>query len=167
MGNRQQTRKLARARTREVQLKINAAREAIGEGDMVAAERECQSAIVIDPLAASPYHLLAHIAYSQGRLQNAGDNILEAATRDDKDLEIHSDCGAIMNTLGRGAEAEAACRYVLECNPEHIQARNNLSVALDLQGRWIEALAECDDVLLKQPTYVLSLIHISEPTRPY
>lgn len=172
MGNRQQTRKLARARTREVQLKINAAREAIGEGDMVAAERECQSAIVIDPLAASPYHLLAHIAYSQGRLQNAGDNILEAATRDDKDLEIHSDCGAIMNTLGRGAEAEAACRYVLECNPEHIQARNNLSVALDLQGRWIEALAECDDVLLKQPTYVDALINkgsvlvkLGEPVR--
>ena len=63
MGNRQQTRKLARARTREVQLKINAAREAIGEGDMVAAERECHSAIVIDHLADSPNPLLAHIAY--------------------------------------------------------------------------------------------------------
>ena len=172
MENRQQRRQLAKARAREVQLHIDAARKAISEGDMVAAERECQSAIGIDPLAASPYHLLAHIAYTQGRLQNAGDNILEAATRDDTNLDIHSDCGAIMNTLGRGAEAEAACRYVLEYNPEHIQARNNLSVALDLQGRWVEAVVECDVALSKQPTYVDALINkgsvlvkLGEPVR--
>ena len=45
-------------------------------------------------------------------------------------------------------------------------------VILGVQGRWIEALAECDDVLLKQPTYVDALINkgsvlvkLGEPVR--
>ena len=159
MDNRQQRRLAAKARAQEFQSHMNAASNAMRDGDVVAAEREYQAALVVDPLAAEPHHLLAHIAYGQGRLQNAGDHILEAATRDDGNLEIHADCGAIMNMLGRGAEAEAACRHVLQHKPSHAEACNNLSVAIDIQGRWAEALVVCEEALSLRPDYADALIN--------
>lgn len=135
------------------------ARKAMQDGDATAAERHCRSALDVDSLAAEPYHLMAHIAYGQGRLQNAGDHILEAATRDDANLDIHADCGAIMNMLGRAPEAEAACRHVIASRPGHAEAWNNLAVALDLQGRWDEAIEACDAALARRAGYVDALIN--------
>lgn len=159
MDNRQNRRQQAKARARHVADHMRAARKSMGEGDTVAAERSCLTALDVDPLAADPHHLLAHIAYSQGRLQNAADHILEAATRDDSNLDIHADCGAIMNMLGRAAEAEAACRHVVEHRPDHVGAWNNLAVALDIQGRWDEAQKACDEALQRRPDYADALIN--------
>ncbi len=159
MKNQKKRRQAVKSRMRKVDSFVNAARKAIDRGDLNTADRASRSAIKLDPLVAEPYHILAHIAYTQGRLQSAGDHILEAATRDDENLDIHADCGAIMNTLGRGTEAEAACRHVIELDPRHLQARNNLSVALDLQGRFKEALEEVNEVISELPTYVDAIIN--------
>ncbi len=138
---------------------MRVARKAMEEGDATLAERQCREALGVDPLAADPHHLLAHIAYGQGRLQSAGEHILEAATRDDDNVDIHADCGAIMNMLGRAAEAEAACRHVIASRPRHAEAWNNLSVALDLQGRRDEALEACDQALALRGDYVDALVN--------
>ena len=78
MKNRKKRRQTSKIKTREVNSYISAAHKALDEGDIKNAEKACQSAIRIDPLVADPHHLLAHIAYNQGRLQNAGQHILEA-----------------------------------------------------------------------------------------
>ena len=119
MDNRQQRRLAAKARAQEIQSHMNAARNAMRSGDAVAAERECQAALGVDPLAAEPHHLLAHIAYGQGRLQNAGDHILEAATRDDGNLDIHSDDSCHMHlfaglTLDLYADFDADLTQVMD-----------------------------------------------------
>jgi len=159
MDNRHQRRQNTKARAREVETHMRAARKALQEGDAKAGELACRAALEVDPLVAEPYHLLAHIAYGQGRLGEAGDFILEAVTRDDGNLDIHADCGAIMNMLGRAAEAEAACRHVVSERPEHAEAWNNLGVALDQQGRWDEALAACDAALALRPDYADALVN--------
>jgi tetratricopeptide (TPR) repeat protein len=159
MDNRRDRRHLAKTRAREVEKFMRVARKAMEEGDAILAERQCREALGVDPLAADPHHLLAHIAYGQGRLQSAGEHILEAATRDDDNVDIHADCGAIMNMLGRAAEAEAACRHVIANRPRHAEAWNNLSVALDLQGRRGEALEACDEALALRGDYVDALVN--------
>jgi len=159
MENRQSRRQAAKARNREVQAHLTEARKALADGDARAAELACHTAITADALASAPYHLLAQIAYMDGRMAEAGDFILEAATRDDDDIDIHADCGAIMNMLGRPAEAEAACRHVLEIDQGHVGAWNNLSVALDIQGRFAEALVAVDEALTRKPGFTDALVN--------
>jgi tetratricopeptide (TPR) repeat protein len=159
MANRKQRRQTAKARARDIEIHLNAARACLETGDLVSAVRSCQGALTVDPRAAGPHHLLAHVAYAQGRLMDAGKHIVEAAKRDEENVDIHADCGAIMNMLGRPAEAEAACRHVLDLHGNHIGAWNNLAVALDVQGRLREALAACDEVLARDRDFVDALIN--------
>jgi tetratricopeptide (TPR) repeat protein len=159
MENRQFRRHAAKTRARVVQGHLSDARKALADGDAREAELACRAAVDADPLAAAPYHLQAQIAYMGGRLAEAGELILEAATRDDDDIDIHADCGAIMNMLGRPAEAEAACRQVLEKDQRHVGAWNNLSVALDIQGRYDEALQAADEALARNPGFTDALVN--------
>mgnify|MGYP001208584499 CR=1 FL=1 len=138
---------------------MDMAKTSMDDGDNKTAEVILLEAAAIDNTKAGPYHLMALIAYQNGRLEESGNKILEAITRDDHDPVIHSDCGAIMNTLGRPAEAEAACRHVIDLDPDYIEAYNNLSVALSLQNRLEEALEICDSVLNTHPDYIDALIN--------
>jgi len=45
----------------------------------------------------------------------------------------------VLNLCGRGAEAEAASRHLVDLMPDSAEAHNNLAVALELQGRIAEA----------------------------
>ncbi len=90
----------------------------------------------------------------------ARDMILEAITRIDNDPEIHSNCGAIMNMLGRHMEAEPSCRYVIEMTPCCAEAYSNLGVALEMQGRFDEASVACEQALKIQPNYPEAQINL-------
>ena len=90
----------------------------------------------------------------------AGNMILEAITRNDNDTEIHSNCGAIMNMLGRYMRAEAACRHVIEISPRRAEAYNNFGVALEMQGRFDEEIVACEQALKIQPNYPEALINL-------
>lgn len=105
------------------------------------------------PTDAEAFHMLALIAYQEGRLPEAGDFILEAITRDEHTVALHANCGAIMNMLGRPQEAEAASRHVINLDASHAEAYNNLSVALEVQGRVDEALEACTEALKLRPDY--------------
>ena len=119
---------------------LQKARASLEGGDLANAEIEFRAVTERDNLNAEAFHMLALIAYQQGRIEDAGEMILEAITRNDDDPALHANCGAIMNLLGRPMEAEAASRHALEMKPDYAEAYNNLTVALEVQGRLDEAL---------------------------
>lgn len=118
---------------------LQKARTSLNEGNLGQAEKEFRAVTELDSKNAEAFHMLALIAYRNGRLEEAGEMILEAITRNDDDPEIHANCGAIMNLLGRSWEAEAASRHAIKLRPGYAEAHNNLAVALEVQGRLKEA----------------------------
>jgi hypothetical protein len=70
---------------------------------------------------------------------------------DPAEADIHVGHGNALMLEGRAAEAEAAYRAALACNPDHVPARNNLGNALRALGRHAEALAEYRRVLALRP----------------
>lgn len=119
-----------------------------------------RQAIVADPFFAEALHLLGMLEYQAGRLEDASDLILRAADLDETNPVYHANCGAVLNLLGRAAEAEAASRHVIDLVPDHAEAHNNLSVALDLQGRTDEALAACRRAIELKPDYAEAHINL-------
>ncbi len=132
---------------------MRAAHEELAAERLREAELGFKKAAEIAPLEAEPQHMLALIAYRQGRIVEAGVHILEATTRDDEDIDIHANCGAIMNMLGRPQEAEAASRHVIERDPNRADAYSNLAVSLEVQGRLDEAEEACLEALKRRPNY--------------
>ncbi|NQU62007.1 MAG: tetratricopeptide repeat protein [Rhodospirillales bacterium] len=119
---------------------LQKAKANLDAGNLAVAEQGFLAVTKADPLDAEAFHMLALIAYQDGRLEQAGEMILEATTRNDDDASLHANCGAIMNLLGRPLEAEAASRHSIDLNSEQAEAHNNLAVALEVQGRLDEAL---------------------------
>ena len=159
MDNRQDRRRRKKNREAEYGQIMQQAQKCLKDGATRDAEMGFRNAAQADNAAAEPHHMLAIMAYQSGRLEEAGNHIIEATMRADNDPAIHADCGAIMNMLGRPQESEAACRHVIDLNPNHIEAYNNLSIALSLQGRCLEALEVCDTALDHRPDYVDALVN--------
>ena len=133
---------------------IQKAQTHLDDGEADTAKSLLLEAKQLDPLNAEPFHMLALIAYSEGRIDDAGELILDAITRDDTDPVLHGNCGAIMNLLGRPWEAEAACRHVIELDPKNAEAHNNLAVSLEVQGRLDEAQDSAVRAIELNPGYV-------------
>ena len=159
MDNRQSRRRQKKNRDSRYAHVMQQAQKCLKDGAMRDAEIRFRNAIKADITAAEPHHMLAIMAYQAGRLEEAGNHIIEATMRADDDPAIHADCGAIMNMLGRPQESEAACRHVIDMDPDHIEAYNNLSVSLSLQDRYDEALEVCDAALDRRPEYVDTLVN--------
>lgn len=143
---------------RAASLTVEASRK-LDAGDSAAAERSLRQAIAADPTSAVAHHMLGLICYRTGRVEEAGQHVLEAALRDDRQFAYHANCAAIMNLLGRAPEAEAAARHAIELEPGRAEAHNALAVALDVQGRRDEAIAACDRAIEIAPTYVEAQIN--------
>ena len=137
-----------------IQKLIQDAQSCLENGEADGAKALLREAAQLDPLNAEPYHMQALIAYSEGRLEDAGEMILEAITRNDTDPAMHANCGAIMNLLARPQEAEAACRHAIDLNPSNAEAHNNLAVSLEVQGRLIEAQDAAVRAIELNPQYV-------------
>ncbi len=168
--NRKERRALRRGKNRanktdpSVAADLKNAEALMDSGDMVAAERAFQEVTCKDPLNAEAYHMLALIAYAGGHMVEAGERILEATTRNDDDPAIHANCGAIMNLLGRPQEAEAACRHVIDLDPDHAEAHNNLAVSLEVQGRLDEARDAATRAIELDADYVEAHINLGNIT---
>jgi len=121
------------------------------KGELKDASELCQEASALSPLDAKPFHLLALIYLQQGDFTKSGKNILEAITRNDTDTNIHSDCSAIMNILGRFQEAEAASRHAIDLKSKNCDAYCNLAVSLQMQKRTQEAKDVFVNTLKKHP----------------
>lgn len=139
---------------------LQKARASLEAGDLANAEIEFRAVTERDNLNAESFHMLALIAYQQGRIEDAGEMILEATTRNDDDPALHANCGAIMNLLGRPIEAEAASRHVIELKPDYAEAHNNLAVALEVQGRLDKALESGLKAIELNPDYLEAHINL-------
>lgn len=139
---------------------FNRAKDLFESGNLEQADELCQDVSAGAPLDAEPFHLRALIQYRLGHISKAGEMILEAVTRNDDDPEIHANCGAIMNMLGRYPEAEVASRHVLDINPRRADGYSNLAVALEMQGRYVEAIEACTQALEIRPNYPEALINL-------
>mgnify|MGYP002844001588 CR=1 FL=1 len=114
---------------------------AFREGRYAEAEDAFQKVLAERPREVQALHLLGLIEYRTGRLEQAADHLVAASMVDGSDPSIHANLAAVLNLCGRGAEAEAASRHVLELRPDNAEAYNNLAVALELQDRIGEAEA--------------------------
>ncbi len=139
---------------------LEKARALFEKGAYAEADDLCQDVSASMPLDADPFHLRALIQYRLGNMSLAGDMILEAITRNDTDPEIHANCGAIMNMLGRYAEAEAACRHVISLRPRRADAYGHMAVALEMQGRFDEAIDAAREALKHQSNYPEARINL-------
>ncbi len=159
MANRQKRRRNKKLQNADYRKLLQIAKTYRSEGAYREAELAFQEALGADNTEAEPYHILALMAYENGNLETAGNQIIEATMRAENDATIHADCGAIMNMLGRSAEAEAACRHAIDLNPDYIEAYNNLAVALSQQNRLEEAIQICDTAIECRPDYADALIN--------
>ena len=123
---------------------LQKARASLEGGDLANAEIEFRAVTERDNLNAEAFHMLALIAYQQGRIEDAGEMILEAITRNDDDPALHANCGAIMNLLGRPMEAEAASRHALEMKPDYAEAYNNRGASYKNLGQTVKAQDDFD-----------------------
>lgn len=158
--NKTQGQQSTSAMSSELLVVFDRARNLFESGEFEAADELCQDISAGAPLDAEPFHLRALIQYRLGNIRKAGEMILEAITRNDDNPEIHANCGAIMNMLGRYPEAEAASRHVLELNPRRADGYSNLAVALEMQGRYDEAAEACHQALKLQPNYPEARINL-------
>jgi len=139
------------------QQQLEKAEKLLARGDLEPAKLILAKLTQTSPLDHRAYHHLATIAAHENRMDDSVNYILEAATRNDTDPVLHSDCGAILNRAGRFMEAEAACRHALSLRNSN-EAGNNLAIALQSQGRLDEAMEACEQVLKNTPDFMDSLI---------
>ncbi|MEQ9172364.1 MAG: tetratricopeptide repeat protein [Rhodospirillales bacterium] len=121
--------------------RLTAGVEAFNAGRFGEAEEAFTKVLAERPREAQALHLLGLIEYRTGRLELAADHLVAASMVDGEDPAIHANLAAVLNLCGRGAEAEAASRHVLELRPDNAEAYNNLAVAMELQDRIDEAEA--------------------------
>jgi Flp pilus assembly protein TadD len=115
--------------------------QAFREGRFSEAEEAFNKVLAERPREAEALHLLGLIEYRTGRLELAADHLVAASMVDGENPAIHANLASVLNLCGRGAEAEAASRHVLELRPDNAEAYNNLAVAMELQDRIDEAEA--------------------------
>jgi len=127
-------------------------------GNIEQAKPILEDLIKTSPLDYQAFHHLATIAAHENRMEDSVNYILEAVTRNENDVSVHSDCGAILNRAGRFMEAEASCRHALSLRPLNSQAGNNLAIALQSQNRNIEAIEACQKVVTNDPEFIDGLI---------
>tara|TARA_R110002074_G_scaffold68635_7_gene160847 strand:+ start:3025 stop:5007 length:1983 start_codon:yes stop_codon:yes gene_type:complete len=121
--------------------RLTAGVQAYHAGRFSEAEEAFTKVLAERPREAEALHLLGLIEYRTGRLELAADHLVAASMVDGEDPAIHANLAAVLNLCGRGAEAEAASRHVLELRPDNAEAYNNLAVAMELQDRIDEAEA--------------------------
>ena len=104
-----------------------------------AAER-IRASIKIEPRAADAWSNLALVLDAAGRGEAAVNALKEAAKLAPKSPEILANLAAGELGLGRIADAEASARAAIAADPNYAAGWHNLALALQPQGRALEAL---------------------------
>ncbi len=107
--------------------------------DLAAARREAEKALAAAPDAPHPHYLLALIARSEGRAEDALPHLSKVLAADAKDLGANVTLGQVYLQLRRFEEAAAAFRIALASEPYNVSAAYNLGVALSRSDKRAEA----------------------------
>ncbi len=150
--------------------RVRAAENRLSEGDREAAFAALKEAQTLDPENSRAWYLQAMIDFNEGRLDEASDAIVKAATQEETDPAVHANCAAIMNVCDRPMEAEASARFALELDPDMAEAYCSLGVALEAQGKTADARDNLNAAIARKPGYmeaILSLGNLSFRTGDY
>ena len=140
-----------------------------------AALRIFERTIALDPSNVRAYNYLGQTYEALGRRADA-EKVYLRAIELEKDQPKKSgwpdyNLGVLCLDDGRTADSIAAFRRALEINPAFPEAKIKLAVALSKERPVPEAFELLRQALITDPAnaegHYLSLIHISEPTRPY
>jgi tetratricopeptide (TPR) repeat protein len=133
----------------------NLAAELMQEKRYAEAAEHFRAAVLLQPNALSLRFSLATTLERLGRLEEAAEQYVRyrQLNPDEGGAEGQTDLCFALIKLKRLDEAVAACHEALRLNPDFLQARYNLGLALALQGKNPEAAAEFTRVLSAKPDY--------------
>jgi tetratricopeptide (TPR) repeat protein len=103
--------------------------------DIPAAKQAAEEALKAAPLAPQPNYILALIARSEGRAEDAVPYVRKVLERDPKDLGANVTLGQVYLQTRQFEEAAAAFRIALASEPYNVSAAYNLGVALTRAGK--------------------------------
>jgi len=103
-------------------------------------------------------HLLGVLRHQQGRSAEAID-LLSAVVKTRPDPMVLSNFGAVLQDLGRHAEALGVYDQALALDPERAEVHNNRASALIELRRFEEAVAACNRAAAMRPTYAEALFN--------
>lgn len=147
----------------EEQLKLAAA--AMEAGDWVAAGEAAKFALAEDPRLV-PAML---VAAQSAAMANAPATALEylsrlPSARDPDTISGRTLAIRLAATTGRFSTVCHHCREILNADPTHVEAANQLSLVLTMTGRWIEARDILMPVLQRHPVSLDQMLWLAAPT---
>ena len=107
--------------------------------DVPSAQRAAEKALAGAADAPHPHYLLALVARSEGRAEDAVPHLQKVLAHDPKDLGANVTLGQVYLQLRRFDEAAAAFRIALASEPYNVSAAYNLGVALNRGDKRAEA----------------------------
>ena len=115
--------------------RINLAIAQLYVPDIPAAKQSAEEALKAAPLAPQPNYILALIARSEGRAEDAVPYVRKVLEKDPKDLGANVTLGQVYLQTRQFEEAAAAFRVALASEPYNVSAAYNLGVALTRAGK--------------------------------
>jgi adenylate cyclase len=116
----------------------------IHDWDWAAAEREIQTAFKLAPPNSRALTTAARLAGAQGHFDRATELFQHALARDPMDPLVYDALAGVYLRSGHYVEAEAMNRRCLQIAPRIVTGHYWLAIALLMQGRLPEALAETE-----------------------
>lgn len=121
-----------------VQRSIDSALEAIGNGDLPAAEDLLRQVLDEDAGNGAAHHNLANLLRLSGRFRDAATHYRLALEHLPDAAEIHHSLAHTLEELGDYQQAEGEYRRAIELKPDFAEARFDLGLLLLAAGRYIE-----------------------------
>jgi Tfp pilus assembly protein PilF len=103
--------------------------------DLAAAKQAAEDALAAAPDAPQPNYLLALVARSEGRAEDALPYVRKVLEKDPKDLGANVTLGQVCLQMRQFDEAAAAFRVAIAAEPYNVSAAYNLGVALTRAGK--------------------------------
>ncbi len=124
----------------------------------------CQKAIQFEPDAPLLYQQLGSFYYYQGKYLLAAEQFQKAVERDHTLADSYASLGAVLNDLGRQAEAEQALLQSLKIR-ETALALSNLGLIRERQGRDAEAAGYYQKAAALEPGNYIDWLNLGDSER--
>lgn len=96
-----------------------AATDALGKGDLDAAESAAKALIEMSPASSMPYHVLSHVAIRRGQLVVAHEMLFKAVQLSPASVTLQHELGMVYQRLGKISEASECYRRCSELEPKN------------------------------------------------
>lgn len=116
----------------------------------------CQQLLQQQPNLAQAWHFLGLIALNQGQNQNALGYVERAIALDPAVAVFHNHAGVTQCALGNLEQGIVHYQRALELEPQALDIRYNLALALQKLGRLDEARSAYLQLVMQQPRYVMA-----------